>query len=247
MKLSFVIPAYNEENYIGRCLNSIQQQIAGKNYDLEIIVVNNASIDGTKAVALSYPGVKVVDEPRKGLSQARQTGFLAATGDLVANIDADTMLTPGWIDKVLQVFSSNQKLVAYSGPFVYYDLTPGLNFLVRIYYFFVYLNYLFLRHVVEVTSNLQGGNFVIRKSALNQIGGYNTNFVFYGEDADIARRLNKIGPVVFSFALPIFASGRRLQGEGLLMSAAKYVINYFWTVLFKKPFSKNYNNIRSIK
>jgi len=99
MRISFVVPAYNEETYLPDCLDSILAQTrdlpAGS---VEIIVVNNASTDRTREVALSYPGVQVVDEPRKGLTHARQAGFAASTGELIANVDSDSRLTPGWVD-----------------------------------------------------------------------------------------------------------------------------------------------------
>lgn len=132
MKLSFVIPAYNEENYIGQCLQSIFDEAKGKGYDMEIIVVNNASIDRTKEIALSFPGVKVVDEMKKGLVQARKAGYEAASGDLIANIDADTRLTPGWIDEVLSKFNDPQ-VVAFSGPFIYYDMPLKIRMMVCFY------------------------------------------------------------------------------------------------------------------
>ena len=72
---------------------------------VEIIVVNNASSDRTREVALGYPGVRVVDEPQKGLTFARQAGFAASTGELIANVDSDSRLTPGWVQTVLKEFA----------------------------------------------------------------------------------------------------------------------------------------------
>jgi glycosyltransferase involved in cell wall biosynthesis len=98
MKISFVVPAYNEQALLARSLNAIRDEIlrAGQELgkDAEIIVVNNASTDRTREVALSIPGVTVVDEPRKGLVQARWCGFEHSTGELIANIDADTIIPP---------------------------------------------------------------------------------------------------------------------------------------------------------
>src|SRR5580693_9748636 len=121
MRLSFVVPAYNEEAYLPACLESILSQIDPRTTNLpagtcEIIVVNNASTDRTREVALRYPGVTVVDEPRKGLTFARQAGFAASTGELIANVDADSRLTPGWVDRVLTEFARDPKLVSLSGP-----------------------------------------------------------------------------------------------------------------------------------
>lgn len=245
MKLSFVIPAYNEEDLIGQCLDSILKQAVrvGPN-DIEIIVVNNVSTDRTREVVMSFPGVIVVDEPKKGLVNARQAGFLASSGDLIANVDADTMLTPGWIDKVLEEFSKNQNLVALSGPCIYYDLSKTHNFLVRVYYYVGYLSHIINHVVLRIGAMLQGGNFVIKRSALLKIGGFDTNIIFYGEDTDIARRIQKVGRVKFTFKLPMYTSGRRLKKEGILTMALRYPINYIWITIFKKPFTKTYFDVR---
>src|ERR1700735_753618 len=107
MRLSFVVPAYNEEAYLPACLESILRQIPADLAPLtEIIVVNNASTDATREVALRYPGVTVVDEPRKGLTFARQAGFAASSGTLIANVDADSRLTPGWVSNILAAFDA---------------------------------------------------------------------------------------------------------------------------------------------
>lgn len=246
IKLSFVIPAYNEEAYIGKCLASIVKQVGGRS-DTEIIVVNNASTDGTKETAASFRNVKVVDEPEKGIVKARRAGFLASRGELIANIDADTVLTPGWVDKVVSEFSKNPKLVAVSGPYIYYDLPKSTNFAVKCFYAAGYVSYLLNRFVFRVGSMLQGGNFVVKRSAIEKIGGYNTKLDFYGEDSDLARRLHKVGDVKFTFGLPMYTSGRRLKGEGVLTMGMKYGINYFWTIFFKKPFTKSYIDVREDK
>lgn len=244
MKLSFVIPAYNEEKSIGACLESVLRQIENKNCGVEIIVVNNASTDRTKEIADSFPGVRVIDEPRKGLSSARQTGFSASCGDLIANIDADTRLTPDWIDKVFKAFLENPKLAAFSGPYIYYDLSKTVNWWVRIFYYFGFIGCLFNKYIFHKGAMLQGGNFVVRKSALQKIGGYNLDFDFYGEDTDIACRLCEAGDVVFTFNLPMYASGRRLKEEGILTMAVRYGINHLWTILFSEPFTKKFKDIR---
>lgn len=236
MKLSVVIPAYNEEQFIGDCLNSILHEILGKNYDMEIIVVNNASTDRTREIIESFPEVKLVDEPAKGLVKARCAGYMASKGELVANIDADTRITQGWFDKVLEEFNKNSKLVGLSGPFIYYDLPKHVRAEVRLFYYLGFLTYLFNRYIFGVSSMLQGGNFVIKRSALEKIGGFNSEFDFWGEDTDLARRLVKVGDVKFTFDLPIYASGRRLEKEGIARTGWRYTLNYFSTIFFKKPY-----------
>jgi glycosyltransferase involved in cell wall biosynthesis len=247
MRLSFVVPAYNEEAYLPACLESILAQTGELGDAVEIIVVNNASNDRTREVALGYKGVRLVDEPRKGLTFARQAGFAASSGELIANVDSDSRLTPGWVETVLKEFAAEPKLVALSGPFIYYDLSPNQRVSVRIFYAIAYLVYALNRYVLRAGSMVQGGNFALRRAALEKIGGFDTSISFYGEDTDIARRMNQVGEVKFTFDLKMFSSARRLKKEGMLRIALRYTINYFWTIFGKTPFTKEYTDIRDQK
>jgi len=244
MVLSFVIPAFNEERYLADCLESILKQIEGLEEITEIIVVNNASSDGTREVALRYPRVRLVDEPRKGLTFARQAGFLASRGSLIANVDSDSRLTAGWVNRVLHAFEANPKLAALSGPLVYYDLTASERLLVRIFYFAAWMTYAINRYILRVGSMVQGGNFVVSRPALENIGGFNLDITFYGEDTDIARRLNEVGEVLFTLDLKMLSSGRRLRHEGILTMAARYSVNYFWTTFLKRPYTREHIDVR---
>jgi glycosyltransferase involved in cell wall biosynthesis len=244
MKLSFVIPAYNEEKYIGRCLESIGKATRGKGFDMEVIVVNNASSDRTREVAAAFPWVRVVDETEKGLVRARRAGYLASSGDLIANVDADTRLPDDWVEKVLREFSENDKLVAFSGPYLYYDLSGGMRVWVRIWYVFGYVSHLFGRHVLRRGAVLQGGNFVLRRDALEKAGGYDTKFDFWGEDSAMASRMQRIGKVKFSFDLPMYTSARRFKKEGMLVTGWRYALNHAWTTFFGRPFTREANDIR---
>jgi glycosyltransferase involved in cell wall biosynthesis len=244
MRLSFVIPAYNEECYVADCIESILRQTEGMEDSTEIIVVNNASTDGTREVALRYPRVKLVDEPRKGLTAARQAGFAASSGELIANVDSDSRLTDGWVKKVLAAFEKNPRLVSFSGPLHYYDLTKQQRRLVDVFYFTAWLTYFINRRILRAGSMVQGGNFVVTREALTKIGGFDLNIEFYGEDTDIARRMAAVGDVVYSFDLKMMSSARRLKHEGMLTTALRYTMNYFWTTFFKRPFTKQHVDIR---
>ncbi len=243
IKLSIVVPAYNEENYIEDCLQSIFKQ-AG-DYVTQIIVVNNASTDRTREIVEQYPNITIIDEPRKGLTYARQAGFEAATGDIVANVDADSRLPEGWIYRVIVAFRADSKLICLSGPLVYYDLTPTQCRGVTFFYLIGYMAYFINRYILRIGSMVQGGNFVVRRKALESIGGFDTSIAFYGEDADVARRMYTLGKVAFDRKLKMFSSARRLKGEGMLTMAWKYSINYFWTIFFDKPFTEEYVDIRN--
>ncbi len=242
--ISFVVPAYNEEKHLARTLTAIISEIGRSGCAAEVIVVNNASTDGTGELAASFPEVIVVDEPVKGLVQARRAGFMRATGDLVANVDADTIVTEGWLNRVLDEFRRKPDLVALSGPYIYYDVSKSARIAVRAFYVMGYAFYILSRFVLRVGSMLQGGNFVVRRTALEEIGGYNPMFSFYGEDTDLARRLNAVGAVKFTFRLPALSSGRRLLEEGLLRIGWRYSMNFVWATFMHRPFTDDWIDVR---
>ena len=244
MKVSFVVPAYNEEAIISRCLEAMLAEAARGAYDYEIVVVNNASTDRTADIVRGFEGVRLVDEPRKGLVKARQAGFLATDGDLVANIDADCRLTEGWIDTVLHEFGNDERLVALSGPFRYEDLPIHAHVLIDLFYRMGFCIYLIDRFVLRAGSMLQGGNFVVRRSAMEAIGGFDTAIEFYGEDTDVARRISKVGKVKWTFRLPIHSSARRLKEEGLFTMGLRYALNYLSTNFTGRVFTKTHRDIR---
>ena len=244
MKISFVIPAFNEEKVISKCLESVLLEISKNNYDTEIIIVNNNSTDKTSEIANKFNNVKVVDEKNKGLVWARKSGMDNSTGDLIANIDADVMLPEGWLKKVMTEFEKDKNLVALSGPYIYYDLKKYEQALVRFFYYLNYCTYILTSRVLKIGGALQGGNFIVRRDAMEKIGGYDTAISFYGEDTDIAKRIFKVGKVKWTFDLPMYTTGRRLKEEGIIRMGLKYSINYFWPLLFGKPFTKKYKDHR---
>lgn len=244
MKLSIVIPAYNEEKVIGPCLEAViadARQHAGL---VEIVVVNNASTDRTAEIVSAFKDVKLVTEMRKGLLFARQAGFENSSGELIANIDADTLMPAGWIGKVLEEFEVHPNMTALSGPYIYFDLSLWTNFWVWAFYGLGYLNHLFAQYVLRKGAMMQGGNFILRRTALEKVGGYNLNLSFYGEDTDMAIRMQRVGRVKFSFLLPMRTSGRRLKDEGVLKMGVKYAVNYIWPILFGRAFTQEYKDIR---
>lgn len=242
-ELAFVIPAHNEEALIGGCLESVLAEVERSGADCEIVVVNNASTDRTGEIAASYEGVRVVDEVQKGLVYARAAGFEATTAPLVANIDSDTIVPEGWVSTVLDEFQRNPELVALSGPYIYYDLSRWDRFLVRLFYYASYAVYR-LAQALKLGAMIQGGNFVLEREAWIRAGGFDRSIAFYGEDTDVAVRMSRVGPVKWTFRLPMMTSGRRLKAEGVFRTAATYVLNFFWVTFVGRPKTKEYTDIR---
>lgn len=245
MKLAFVIPAYNEEALIGKCLESVLAEIKRSGVDADVIVVNNASKDRTGEIARSFEGVKVVDEPKKGLVNARDAGFAASEGyELVANIDSDTIVPEGWLSIVMDEFAKDPKLVCLSGPYIYYDMAWYNRAMVGAFYGLTKLIYWINRYVLRVGSVVQGGNFVFKREAWASVGGYDRSIEFFGEDTDVAVRLSKVGHVKWTFRLKMKTSGRRLEEEGVFKTAGQYTLNFFSVTFRGKPATKEYNDIR---
>lgn len=239
MKLSVVIPAYNEEEYISYCLNSLSRYAFDDSRLLEVIVVDNASTDKTAEVAGRFPEVKVIKESRKGASCARQRGLDGARGDLVAFLDADTGINEGWLDTIYEQFSKSGDLVGLSGPAYFFDLSHWHNTAMKTYY----------NLIAKPTHKATGymvlaSNFVAKGEALRSIGGFDTSISFYGDDANIGRRLSKIGRVEFDKKFIVSTSGRRMIAEGAVRVSMRYAVNYISETVIKKPITKRYNDIR---
>jgi glycosyltransferase involved in cell wall biosynthesis len=234
--ISLIIPAYNEEGYLPACLDAVMRNVAEG--ALEIIVVDNDSSDGTRKVIELYSGVTYVFEPRKGITRARQRGYLAATGDILAYVDADTHPPAGWIDQIREQFGKRKDLVCLSGPYSFYDLR-GISKMVSAGWFVV-------ARVVSIITGYMvvGGNFAIRRDVLERMGGFDSSIEFYGEDVDVGKRAKKHGKVLFSRRFVMPTSGRRMKKQGFARMAGIYLANYFAIVFQGKPVSTGYEDVR---
>lgn len=112
MKISVIIPAYNEARTIGACLQAVYQKNSG--LDLEVIVVDDGSKDATAeaAKAALRPGSKYLShEKNRGKGAAIRTGLSAATGDIVLIQDADLEYDPGEYRRLIEPFKTGAQVV----------------------------------------------------------------------------------------------------------------------------------------
>jgi len=218
--ISVVIPALNEEKYLGKTLASLQKQDF-KNF--EVIVVDNGSTDNTVQIAKSY-GARVFFEPRKGVPFARQAGFEKAKGKIIATTDADTILPRNWLSKIHQTFLKNPRAVAVTGFFDFYDS----SIIFRILFF------LLSRLYFLATNSFSGTNIAIKKEAFEKIGGFNFDYLV-GEDTNICRRLKKIGKVIRNHSLLVKTSGRRFKKKGIIRSFWDYSYFFIWQFFRSDP------------
>jgi len=243
--LSIIIPAYNEEKYIGRCLKSVSalKMPPGENY--EVIVVNNASTDKTSEITKKIlPSAKLINEPKKGLTIAYNRGAREAQGEILVFVDADMILPRDHLEKISKEFKKDQKLVALSGPYVYKDAGKFCELLLRFVYLFLAMPAeIILNRFLNLGASIASGNSAARKEAFEKINGFNEE-IFYGLEPEFALRIRKMGKVRFKHYMAAEASARRFKAEGLFKMLGKYIINIIWPWVFKKPLTKNYIDIR---
>jgi len=117
MKVSAVVIAYNEEEYIGECLESLINQTEKAD---EIIVVDNNSTDRTVEIVQKFSGVRIVKEEKQGMIHARNKGFDSAKYELIVRCDSDTRASKDWIKNIKAHFEKGN-VHALSGPIAFYE------------------------------------------------------------------------------------------------------------------------------
>lgn len=128
--ISVVIPCRNDAEMLAVCLDALAVQTRRAD---EIIVVDNGSTDDSEAIALAA-GAKVVREPRVGIARAAATGFDAATGDILARLDADSIPGAGWLEQAAGILDAAGGLAAVTGPGDFYGAGPVTVWLGRVVY-----------------------------------------------------------------------------------------------------------------
>ena len=182
---SIIIPAHNEENYIGECLESIklaEQEVSGNR--VQIIVAANRCTDKTAEIARKF-GAQVIDNQDKCISMIRNAGVRAAEGDIIVTIDADSRMTKGSLKEIAEMLESGKYVgggtrskfervslgILCSGAYVAVNLIP-----------------IMWKHKAA----LSGGMFWCYKRDFEKIGGFDESLISL-EDMDFAARLNKLG------------------------------------------------------
>jgi glycosyltransferase involved in cell wall biosynthesis len=233
MTISVIVCAHNEARYLPACLHSV---LAQSRIPDELLVINNASTDETSLVASQVPHVRVVDEPRKGLVVARETGRRHASGDLLIYLDADCRAPLTWLERIERRFDRDAVLIALSGPYRYYDWDWTGRALIRAYDFTLApATQLLVRHLLRIGTIFYGGNFAVRKEALERIGGFDTSIEFHGEDTNLGRRLFAIGKVGLFHDCYLYTSARRYVAMGKGAVFRLYVRNFTSELLHHRP------------
>ncbi len=206
-KISVVIPARNEETTLPACLEALCRQSL---QDFEIIVADSASTACTGEVARAF-GARVIRLEEPGVGRARQAGFEAARGEIIASTDADAVPSADWIERLVAPFHDPEVIGAF-GTIHFTHGGARAEISHALFSAFQSVN------LVLGWPLFCGPNFAVRKDVFCAVGGFSTSAGYpnEGEDTRLGLKLNKIGKIVFLRDLSMVVSPRSLeQGRGV--------------------------------
>lgn len=125
--VSVVIPVRDDARLLEVCLSALARQTRKAD---EIVIVDNGSSDDTAAVAERF-GARVVSEPIRGIPRASAAGYDAATGDIIARLDADSRPGPDWIARIERTFRTRDDVDFVTGEPRFYGATPLVHWMGR--------------------------------------------------------------------------------------------------------------------
>jgi len=220
--LSVIIPYYNMGKYIRECVRSVQ---ASTYKPIEILIINDGSTDAESLAVLKQlqqmDGIKVFNKPNEGLALTRNYGARQASGDLIAFLDADDMVAPGYYEKALRVLKQYEN-VFFAGSFVQYfgdtkrkwvTFTPQPPYLL-------------------VHNPLNSSGLVYKKAAFLE-AGLNDKKVDYGlEDYESVVHLLSKG--YNGVALPEFLFKYRVRGDSMIRQLTPEKLLYSYKYIAEK-------------
>lgn len=181
---SVIIPTFNEERYIGNCLQSVFSR-DNRESAFEVIVVDNGSTDRTIEIVGRYP-VRVLQDTTKTVAGLRNLGARHAKGQVLAFVDADCIVSHDWLRKA-ESYIGEAGVVAWgSPPTIPVDAT------------WVQRSWLLVRQkeqTVQTVDWLESMNLFVRRSIFIDMGGFNESLVTC-EDVDLCYRLGMKGKIL---------------------------------------------------
>lgn len=213
MSVSIIIPAFNEENYISACLESLRGQKA------EIIVVDSSTDDKTSEIAKRFE-TKIIRLPKATVGKAKNAGVSQATSEIVAFMDADTVAPPNWVEMVTH--SLRDGVVGVTG------VKRPLN---GLWYDEIILPIIYYLQGISSTLNIPlevCTNSAIRRDVFLSIGGFDEKRE-YGEGQPITYNIHKYGRTKFNPKMVVHTSMRRTRKWGwhkiIINNTLSWIIN----------------------
>ncbi|MRG60323.1 glycosyltransferase [Agromyces sp. CFH 90414] len=208
--VSVVIPVRDDAALLRRCLASLAaQQVAPH----EVIVVDDRSTDASAEVAREF-GARIVNEQHIGIPAAAATGCDAATGEVIARLDADCVAPADWVRRIGERFAADPGLTGLTGTAVFVDGPPALRRPLAGAYLAAY------RIVVAPAlgqSPLFGSNYAVRRTAWAEVRTAVHRFDdLVHDDMDLTVHLGPERRIAFDRRLRMGMATRALRGGGVL-------------------------------
>ena len=218
MKVSVIIPTYNEEKYIISCLDSIMKQEEKPD---EVIIVDNNCTDKTIEIVKKYKEIVIIKEKIQGMIPARNTGFNHAFGDILIKCDADVLLPKNFVKKVKLDFKKYQDI---AGVTVYINFYDSLFLRSTKLYYDVYM----LIAKITIGHYIFGGPaYAVSKKFWEMVKGeVCLDDKKVHEDIDLSIHIGKKGQILFDKSLIAYASGRRIK-KNPLSFFIEYPLRFF--------------------
>jgi glycosyltransferase involved in cell wall biosynthesis len=208
MKLSIVIPAFNEAKNLPKIIEALRTQTS-KNF--EIIVVDNNSKDETFRIAKKMSD-KVYKCKKQGLSPARNFGAMKAKSEIVAFLDADLIPAKTWVENIIEDFENDKKLTAVAS-FLHYDYRGLAGNLTINGIFLLYFYFCKISNRLGICQ-LPNPIIAIRKDVFEKAGGFDD---IISEDHHLAIKLRKLKNIKCGSdrRMRVICSTRRMEKVGI--------------------------------
>lgn len=200
--ISVIIPVYNDAALLRTCLAALDAQTRTAD---EIVVVDNASTDASAQVARDF-GARIVFEPRRGILSATATGFDAATGEILARLDADSVPSPTWLEEIERILETRPDASAVTGTATFYGGTAFARWFGRACYLGAYFTLIrgLLGH-----PPLFGSNFALRREGWRRMrNGFHRDRNDIHDDLDLSYQIEPDMNVVYGGDLGMSISAR---------------------------------------
>ena len=232
MDVSIIIVNYNTKNITLQTISSVYEKT--KDIDFELIVVDNASTDGsTETIESQFPNVKLIKSNENlGFGRANNKGVEVAKGRNIFFLNPDTILQNNATKILSEYLDNNEKVGACGGNLLHDDLTPApslkmilpsirwelndltSNYLLKILYGKYY--YYNTSTKPKNVGYICGADLMVKKSVIEEVGAFDPDFFMYYEETDLCRRIHKARYKVMSVP-----SARIIHLEGKSLSSSE--------------------------
>ncbi|MBI3582432.1 MAG: glycosyltransferase [Nitrospinae bacterium] len=249
MEISVVIPVYNAEKTILRCLESISSQIlpcpplakGDEGGSFEIILIDNNSTDNSVQLIKDFISkneglnIKLIHELKQGSCAARNKGARIAKGKIIVNTDPDCVADKGWLRDIISSFDDNS-IGAVAGNI--YGFNP--QGIIEKFLSIFTLRGIGEQRIFDSYNLFTGGfataNLSVKKDVFERIDGFDENINIFGEDHDLCARIYKAGYKIKAVPNAVIYHIHRGDLRGLARQSFHFGIAH--SVLLKKHFPK---------